>query len=160
MKFGDLEYTSNKTNITITGYTGSSSSVTIPDKIDGLPVTSIGEYAFSGCTSLTGVTIPNSVTSIGDLAFCNCTSLTSVTIPRSVTIIESGAFEYCTNLKMGKLLWNKRRMEGSRVIIPSTINFDIFEDVDWITKRVCGALFNLGITDPACVTLKGNEVIL
>ena len=43
-------------------------------------VTSIGDYAFRGCTGLTSVIIPNSVTSIGDMAFCHCTGLTSITV--------------------------------------------------------------------------------
>ena len=68
-------------------------SVTIPDS-----VTSIGIYAFSNCTSLTSVTIPDSVTSIGSYAFFNCSSLTSVTIPDSVTSIGRDAFGHCTSL--------------------------------------------------------------
>ena len=61
-------------------------------------VTSIGNYAFYGCTGLTSVTIPDSVTSIGYCAFDGCTSLTSVTIPDSVTSIEYCAFYGCTGL--------------------------------------------------------------
>ena len=59
---------------------------------------SIGSYAFRDCTSLTNVTIGNSVTSIGEDAFSECTSLTSVTIPDSVNNIGDYAFRYCTSL--------------------------------------------------------------
>ncbi len=58
---------------------------------------SIGNYAFYNCTSLTSVTIPNSVTSIGEYAFYS-TLLTSIIIPNSVTSIGSSAFEDCTSL--------------------------------------------------------------
>ncbi len=68
-------------------------SVMIPDS-----VTSIGNYAFDYCEGLTSITIPDSVASIGDYAFCGCTGLTSVTIPDSVTSIGNYAFDYCKGL--------------------------------------------------------------
>ena len=68
-------------------------SITIPDS-----VISIGDYAFMWCDILTNVTIGNGVTSIGDSAFSVCTMLTSITIPDSVTSIGNSAFYCCTSL--------------------------------------------------------------
>ena len=64
----------------------------------GNSVTSIGDWAFYYCSSLTSIIIPNSVTSIGEGAFFDCTSLTSITIPNSVTSIGDYAFCLCTSL--------------------------------------------------------------
>jgi hypothetical protein len=61
-------------------------------------VTSIGNYAFHGCTALTSIIIPNSVTTIGGGAFQGCTGLPSVILPNSVTSIGYGAFYLCTEL--------------------------------------------------------------
>jgi hypothetical protein len=132
--YGIWAYTTTNDTITITKYSGSGGDVTVPDRIpdttNGLPVTSIGGYydpygnwwgAFYDRSSLTSVTIPNSVTSIGDdtfqfcsgltnltigtnvtsigdWAFLQCEALTSVTIPNSVTSIGDGAFYDCSGL--------------------------------------------------------------
>ena len=69
-------------------------SIVIPNS-----VTKIGSFTFSGCTSLQSIEIPNSVTEIGAHAFRNCTSLQSIDIPNSVTEIESHAFSCCTSLQ-------------------------------------------------------------
>ena len=64
----------------------------------GAGCTSIGQYAFSYCTSLTSITIPSSVTSIENSAFLNCFALASITIPSGMTSIGSSAFYYCSSL--------------------------------------------------------------
>jgi hypothetical protein len=91
-------YTTNKGAITITGYTGPSGSVTIPDTINGLPVTSIRNVAFQSCNTVTSVTIGDGVTNIGNGAFEYCTNLASATIGIGVVSIGRWAFSYCTSL--------------------------------------------------------------
>ena len=78
--------------------TSASGSLEIPSAYGGLPVTSIGSEAFSNCTSLTSIIIPNTVTSIGFGAFADCTSLASIAIPESITSIENFVFLNCTSL--------------------------------------------------------------
>jgi len=76
----DFVYSIENGEVTITGYIGSATEVVIPEKIEGYPVTSIGDEAFSRWSSSTSITIPDGVTSIGDHAFYNCSSLTSITV--------------------------------------------------------------------------------
>ena len=68
-------------------------NITIPNS-----VTSIGYGAFLNCNSLTSVNLPNGITSIGDLAFYSCYNLISITIPSSITSIGKQAFQGCYNL--------------------------------------------------------------
>ena len=112
--------TNADSTITIWGYTGDSSDVTIPDAIGGVPVTIIGEnafynsnfksviipnsvsriedFAFYACPNLQSISIPSSVASIGFYAFCGCFALTNVNFSNGLTSIGSDAFAYCTNL--------------------------------------------------------------
>src|SRR5258708_5088152 len=107
----------NNGTITIMGYTGTNPTVVIPSTTNGLPVTSIGDFA-QWDTFVRSVTIPNSVTNIGvhalfspyltnasigngvlrigDLAFNSCAALQSVALPDSVTSLGTNAFGYCT----------------------------------------------------------------
>ena len=122
-----FNYTTTNGTITITRYTGSGSAVTIPDRIpdtaNGLPVTSIGDYAFFVCSGLTNVTMGTNVTSIGEGAFQDCENLTSVTIPSSVTNIGMEAFSGL----------------GSPTAITVDTRNSVYSDVD-------GVLFNKSLT--------------
>ena len=96
-----LEYKLNEDGLgyTVVGIgTCTNTELVIPKTHNGLPVTSIGDEAFYNCSSLTSVTIPDSVTSIGYGAFIFCSSLTSIEIPNSVTSIGNSAFYNCISL--------------------------------------------------------------
>ena len=81
----------------LTDYGYSLSELIIPSEIDGIQVTTIGEWALCGC-ALTNVVIPDSVTIIGENAFECCSSLTSIVIPDSVTSIGRNTFLFCYSL--------------------------------------------------------------
>lgn len=95
---GDFFFrTDNSGNHYLSAYMGTEQTLVLPENYKGENY-GIDEYAY-GLDKLEKVTIPNSVTSIGNYAFSNCSSLTSITIPNSVTSIGDYAFSGCTNLQ-------------------------------------------------------------
>ena len=134
-------------------FCSSLTSIAIPNG-----VTSIGDDAFYYCSNLTSIAIPKSVTSIGNFAFSNCSSLTSVTIPDSVTSIGEEAFYFCTSL--------------TSIVIPdsvTSISGGTFSGCTSLTSIVIPnsvtsigeyAFFGSGLTNiaiPNSVTSIGNE---
>ena len=99
---GDFTYKLNDDgSAIITRYSGSAAALTIPSSLDGHTVKQIGSYAFEKNTTLTSVSIPETVTELEYLAFTGCTSLTAVTIPSGLTksgSLGSGAFSGCSAL--------------------------------------------------------------
>jgi hypothetical protein len=96
--YAQFNYVTNDGTITITGYTGPCDAVTIPAIVDGLPVASIGDFAFEFASCVTNFVIPDSVTSIGTKVFYACTNLATVMLSPALTNIGSYAFEECQNL--------------------------------------------------------------
>lgn len=131
-------------------YTG---EVTIPESVtyEGTEysVTSIGENAFSYCSDLTSVTIPNGVTSIGGRAFWYCSGLTSVAIPDGVTSIGIGAFVQCSGLTSINIPNSVTSIGGqafsgcsglSSLTIPNSVT-----SIDMYTFRDCSGLTTVKI---------------
>ena len=93
----DFTYEVIGRSITITKYIGRETSVRIPESINGLPVTVIGDSAFLE-SQIISVEIPSSVTTIEHQGFKLCRQLRTVTIPSSVVVIEDAAFSHCFRL--------------------------------------------------------------
>ena len=96
-----IKYLKKISGIKIRKYIGDRNSVTsivIPDMIDGLPVTEIGDYAFSGYSNLLTIKIPDTLKSLGAFAFYDCYRLTKIELPDSVTKIAAGVFSHCRTL--------------------------------------------------------------
>ena len=130
--FGDFLYTETATEVTITGYTGTSKDVSIPAQINGKPVRTIADgYNYGNGVfqnkQLTSVSIPNSVTTIGEYAFYG-NRLTSVTIPNGVITIGLDAFMYnqLTSVSIGntvKIIDHGAFQDNqlTEVIIPNSV---------------------------------------
>ncbi len=131
VKSGSWKYTVSKNTAEICKYTGREKSVTIPEKLGGKRVVSvgkraffrndtitsvripktirtIGKSAFEGCKSLGKITFAIGLRTIGQEAFYECTSLTSVKLPDTVTELEKSAFCWCEKLRTLKLSKNIR----------------------------------------------------
>lgn len=160
--YGDYSYTINEDSdgeyVTITGYSGSDTTVVIPSKIKGLPVKVIGRYVFKnskitsvkisegirtigyesfrGCSLLETVILPDSLKTIGEEAFMSCTALKEIKVPNSVETINKEAFSGCHALKRIEL--------GSGITEISENTFDC-----------CKALTD--VTIPDTVTKIGTE---
>jgi hypothetical protein len=92
------EYTASAGVITITGYSGSRGFVAIPPTINGLPVTGIGQYAFSSRSNLTWITIPATITAIGSHAFSDCASLAGVYFYGGAPSVDATVFSGDNNV--------------------------------------------------------------
>lgn len=95
----DCTYEIAEDGITITGISGQTpSEVILPEELENLPVTRIGNGAFQSNTSLKKVTLPSGILVIGEKAFSGCTRLQSISFPDGLTEISASAFENCSNL--------------------------------------------------------------
>ncbi len=151
--WGDFDYQliNVDTEVEITGYHGLGGDVEIPSIIDGKPVTSIGDWSFSYCTSITSITIPGSVENIGNVAFYSCTSLIAVTISYGLMTIGYQAFGDCTSMTSIALPDSITIIGGSSFsncisLISITIPGNV-KTIDTFTFSECTSLAYVTISD-------------
>lgn len=89
---GNYWYSVENEEVTITGYTGFATDLTIPETIRGMPVVAIGMDAFMNCFTIRSITIPDTVVIIDMLAFNNCYALEHITLGRGVKVINDSSF--------------------------------------------------------------------
>ena len=148
--------------VEITGYTGVKTNLSIPSTLNGRPVTGVGFAAFAGCTSLTSVTIPDSVTDIECAAFIGCGSLTSVPIPNGVTRIVASAFESCESLTTVTIPDSATQIEGNPFTHCTSLNRIIVSPNHPVLETIDGVLFNKTDGTLICypATLKQSSYVL
>ncbi len=88
-----------KSGVTVVSYSGTAKKVKIPAKVNGVPVTAIGNECFWQARTITVLSIPSTVTEIGISAFNECTGLKKIVLPKELKTLGSAAFWYCTNLE-------------------------------------------------------------
>ena len=126
----------------------------------GSNVSSIGNYAFKGCSNLTSITIPSSITTIGYCAFDGCSSLKSVTIGTGVTSIGYDAFGDCSSIT--SVTWNAKNGSVDDIspfndAKTGITSFKFGSSVQSIPAYLCDGLSHLtSITIPTSVTSIGN----
>ena len=137
---GDFEYklyeysdgSQTITGVSITKYTGSGSSVSIPASLGGYPVIDIGESVFESRTALESVVIPDGIISIGDYAFMNSANLANVTIPNSVVHFGYNVFlgtawlashSGDTYLVVGNDVLLKYNGSGTTAVVPNNVRY-------------------------------------
>ena len=113
LTYGDFTYDVTDDGITITSYyAGRTENLIIPEKIDGIPITYIGEWAFSECKILKSIQLPDTVKGIRGGAFRYCTNLKTINLPDGLTSIGSEAFKNCENLTNVELPDNLIQLGG------------------------------------------------
>ena len=153
----------NGSSVTITKYSGNAATVNIPEQINGLPVTEIGEFAFQGCSNLTNITLPSSLINIEFFAFSYCNNLTNITIPSSVTEIGDGILAGCLRLtnidvdnrnpaytSINGVLFDKNARTIIQFPAGKTGSYDIPSSVTVIKNHAfnnCNSITNISIPD-------------
>ncbi len=143
LEYGAFEYevVNDGAEVNITGYNGPGGAISIPAKINGLPVTGIGNNSFFSEFAITSVTIPGSVRTIGIQAFAQCTALASVTIGDGVEEIGSWAF-YRTNLTSVTIPKSVVSVGGGAFAYCSLLTAINVDNVNPVYNSVNGVLYN------------------
>ncbi len=129
---GEYIYRAFSDHVELIEYIGDGYDVTVPDEIDGLPVTIVGSGTFKGNVKLEKVTLGNNVTELGTNAFRGCTTLSDVVLDHKLETLGSGCFANCTSLSYFNVPSTVTAFEGevfygctglTRIILPNAPKF-------------------------------------
>lgn len=156
--YENLKYEITNNQVTITGYEREITNITIPEKIEGYPVTKIQDRAFVNCRTLKSITIPSSVTQFGEYVFYGCENLSNVTLPNNLKTISAGLLANCKSLTKITIPNTVTKIDGGAFSDTGLIELVIPNSVKEICYGVFGNCPNLkSITIPSSVTFLADD---
>ncbi len=94
-----FELIADNNEYAVIGYEGTTNDIIVPNEYNGLPVTSISDFAFAGSDYIVSISLPNTIKFIGSGAFLDCMEIKAITLPDGITTIQDNTFQNCINLE-------------------------------------------------------------
>lgn len=126
--------------VEITKYNGNAKELTIPAEIEGLPVECISYGAFMNCTTLTSVTVPDSVTRVDDWAFYGCENLSTVNLPDTLTSV-GGEILNETAYSNNEANWENGLLYSGKYLLDADYELEGAVEVKEGTELIAGLTF-------------------
>ncbi len=154
-----VEFSAN--SATVTGYIGSDSEISVPSDFAGIPTTSIASNAFEGNTTISSLTIPDSVVSVGSEAFADCSALQTVNLGSGLQILGKSSFKRCNLLTSVSIPATLKEIPDFAFLGCSSLeNITLPEGIERIGMRAFDGCILKNIDLPSSVTSLGKYAFI